>query len=474
MCTEKNNSRSTERLEAVIDALNKGENPYIDVDEVEEIYDTLVERGDVASAEALSAHALTIHPDAPEVLLIRASCLIDKNEHTEAEALLRKIEAIDDSFPDIYIDLGWMQLKQDMPNEAMEQFNKVAQMVKGTDDDILLYEIAMNLNGMGYHSEALKYVDAFLEAHPKHPRALFERAYAMGREGFTDESIALYEEIKELDPFMDLAWYNLGIMLAQQHRIKEALECFETVTTIVPEVADPYLNIANAYIALGEIDKALYNYEEYFSLVPPENRHEHIYRFMGESWAHLGNEDMAYRFLRKATQMMPEDDMAWYDMAYISIEMGRIAKAEMSIDKALAIKFEEAEYHFLKAQILHRKHDKDGIINELMIGLKIDGTAIMAWIEIYNVSLRHMRTAQEKIDMVKFFREFFYDGPTMDFFEAYVRFALDPTDAQVEPLLIRSLQDEDLQTDVVADDNLANFMQDERIKDILKNNGIAI
>jgi Tfp pilus assembly protein PilF len=72
-----------------------------------------------------------------------------------------------------------------------------------------------------------------------------------------EKSIESYTRGIELNPNMDVLYYNRGIVLGELNRYEEAIKDFQKVISLYPEHKEAYIFLGLNYESIGDIDKSL-------------------------------------------------------------------------------------------------------------------------------------------------------------------------------------------------------------------------
>lgn len=409
----------SKKAEDVLASLQRGEHPYLDIDDIENIYDALIEKGDTNGADLLTSYAVSLHPDDIGLLVMRANTLIDICRFGEAEELLNYMKSYDNEVPEVYISFGWLNLKQNNITVALKHFDRAVSLCS-KDDEYLINEIAMNLNSLELFEQAEKYARLFTAKCPKNTDGLFELAYACEKNNKELEAIQLYNNLLEIDPFMELAWFNLGAILMAKNDYERALQAFQTASAINPENADAYINMGNCSMGMSKFDDALNYYTDYLSYCNKEEYEATVYMFIGECWENKEDYAMSFKFFDLFTRLDPETALGWYGKAYNASILKDDEVALEAISKALQILPEEADYYFLMAQILQNINDTDHEIMALLKGLELNPRAFDAWEEIYNLLYKPLKNKSDITEINNELRQIFGAIAELDFFLAFV------------------------------------------------------
>jgi len=257
------------------------------------------------------------------------------------------------------------------------------------------------LSAMGLLSEALVLVSqgkaddgqAFFQkaqqADPGNPEILYEKAWALARQGLLPEAAQAYRDILIERPNFWPAYNNLGVILTREAKYDEAAKAFAAAAAAAPKVAQPMANLAqtylelgmredaraalneslrraeseDAYLALGDMDfedgkynDALTDYSHAATLNP---RNHLIQRNMGDCYTVLGNAAMAKACYGRAVQLLsawlqtnPQDGFGWANLAFYEAKVGDRAEAETAMKNAASRGASDVASRFMIVQAL--------------------------------------------------------------------------------------------------------------------------
>lgn len=196
--------------------------------------------GDAAEALELIGSALSLKPDAPDILFNYAKILRDCGRLEEAlvaydRALLAR------------------------PDYAA---------ARGARAEVLNLR-GNSLRDLGRLTEALACYDRALADAPNYPDALNNRAVALWDLGRFEEALASLDAALALKPDYVEAHYNRGNVLRDLLRLDEAKQSFDRATEIDPAFAPAYRNKAFCALLQGDFAQGLPLYEWRKRLNPP-------------------------------------------------------------------------------------------------------------------------------------------------------------------------------------------------------------
>jgi tetratricopeptide (TPR) repeat protein len=148
------------------------------------------------------------------------------------------------------------------------------------------------------------------------------------------ESLIHFDNALKLNIDFELAWYNKGVVLVNQKRHLEAIECYYKATQINPKNEKIWYNLG---LALGEIEKkqeAIHCYEEAIKINP--NYEKAVYNKAIEL-EKLGKYDDSIKNYIITTNLNSKNGNAWYGLASIYSMKNDILNSLSYLKKSIAV-----------------------------------------------------------------------------------------------------------------------------------------
>ncbi|MCL6519685.1 MAG: tetratricopeptide repeat protein [Armatimonadetes bacterium] len=169
--------------------------------------------------------------------------------------------------------------------------------------------------------------------------------------GYWKNSITLFERALAVTENNDTAHNNLGIALAWQGRLEEAIPHYKRALEISPMYGDAHGNLANAYAQLGMYDDAIREYKEVLKLNPNDPR---AYYNMGNVLAAQGKAKEALQNYSRALGIKQDDAGAHLSIGKMLADQGKYDEALAEYKKAIELKPSFAEAHYNMGLALKR------------------------------------------------------------------------------------------------------------------------
>jgi protein O-mannosyl-transferase len=148
---------------------------------------------------------------------------------------------------------------------------------------------------------------ATIEANPNCWMAHNNLGVSLAEQGKLDEAIIYHRRAVELNPGCAEAWLNFGVTLRQQKKLDEAIGLYQKALEIRPEYAAAHYNFGLALQQSGQIKEAITHYKKAIELWP---NGAGAYANLGAAFGQLGKPDEAVGYFRKALEIDPKQQWA--------------------------------------------------------------------------------------------------------------------------------------------------------------------
>lgn len=169
-------------------------------------------------------------------------------EPAKGEPLLQQASRQRPSVPDVWAELGDVQMAQKKYVAALDSYTQGLKL-RPQDGGYMCYR-ANALAKLNRRPEAIEIYRQAIQLRPDMPEAHFELAGLLALDNQVAEALREYAEAIRLNPRHAVSRINLGVVLVRQNRLNEAIQQFEVALQLDPQNA-----AANEY--LGQITKRL-------------------------------------------------------------------------------------------------------------------------------------------------------------------------------------------------------------------------
>jgi tetratricopeptide (TPR) repeat protein/TolB-like protein len=215
--------------------------------------------------KALSAaqHAEQLKDNIPEVHFSLGSVYLRTGKSPEAIAELKRGLQLAPNSDEGYVGLGNAYMESGQKEEAIGAYKKAI----GVNPYYWGHHIVLGnaYFSIGQTELALAEFKCVTELDPENVRGWDNLGNALQRLGRAEESLPAYQKSIELEPTWS-AYSNLGNTYFMLKRYNEAIQAFEKATQLGPRQELAMGNLADAYRASGQQDKAMATYDKAIAL----------------------------------------------------------------------------------------------------------------------------------------------------------------------------------------------------------------
>ncbi|PKL76525.1 MAG: hypothetical protein CVV27_09810 [Candidatus Melainabacteria bacterium HGW-Melainabacteria-1] len=160
-----------------------------------------------------------------------------------------------------------------------------------------------------------------------------------------------------------------GNKLLAQNRITEAMDEFFTAKTINPDYYPTYVGLANAYEKMGQLEKAVENYQIAVRLLNPSYAAERILR--GNYYAERNNYRLALRDYNDVVSIDPSAGNQ-YTLAMKHLRFSEDKKAIKAFEEATKLDEDFADPHFQLGNLYFRDNKLKKAVPSYEVAVKLD------------------------------------------------------------------------------------------------------
>lgn len=207
-----------------------------------------------------------------------------------------------------------------------------------------------------------------------------------------DGIISVLRRLIEADPEdLDLR-LRLASSLEKDGKIKEAIKEYEDLLKRMPKEdrLSVYKALGYLYTEIGRNKRAISSYR---SAVELDKKDANLYYNLFFLYQKIGQNEKADYYLRKAVSLRPADIEGQLRLSKRLIKKGKLKEAEGHLDAILKKRPRSAEALLLKADIMERRKDKEGLkkVYRTMLSIQPKNETI-----IYNLGVLEYETGNLK------------------------------------------------------------------------------
>jgi tetratricopeptide (TPR) repeat protein len=165
---------------------------------------------------------------------------------------------------------------------------------------------------VGHWENSLTLFEHALRVRQPSPLAHTDLGVALAEQGNLDQAVWHYSQALRINPAYLGARVNLGSALARQGKHGEAIAQYEQALQTKPDLAAGHFNMANALTAQGRLDAAISHYKEAIRIAPND---PDIHNNLGIALARLNRPEEAGFHFRAALRIKPDFEKARHNLA---------------------------------------------------------------------------------------------------------------------------------------------------------------
>ena len=163
---------------------------------------------------------------------------------------------------------------------------------------------AFRFHSQGNISEAMKCYEQFINKGFKDHRVYSNLGNILNEHGRPKEAVDSYRKAIEINPDYVIAHYNLGIIFINLGKSEEAEIYTREAIKIDPNIAEAHLNLGTILIGLGRLKEAEVSYRKAIEIKPDCAE---AYSCIGNILKDHGKYDEAYKYFQKCLELDPND-----------------------------------------------------------------------------------------------------------------------------------------------------------------------
>jgi tetratricopeptide (TPR) repeat protein len=312
---------------------------FFDAEDFEDIIHHYLNNGKIALAKKAIKIGLQQHPDSIQLKLLDVEVLVFENNLDSAEKLLDKLQVLDSTNEEIYIQRANIYSKKDNHEAAVNLLQQALELSENGYDVYSL--LGMEYLFMDDFTLAQKSFMKCVEIDEHDYSSLYNVIYCFEFLEDFDGAIYYLNDYLDRNPYSEIAWHQLGKQYFAKNLHKEALTAFDFAIISDDTFMGAYFEKGKVLEKMGEYLKAIENYETTIEIEDPT---AHAYLRIGRCHEMLKNNDMAKFYYYQTVHQDPLLDKGWLAITDFFYDRKKYEKAFFYINKALNIDGENAVY----------------------------------------------------------------------------------------------------------------------------------
>lgn len=286
---------------------------YFEGNQVEEIIDYYINKAQYLKALYACDYAIEKFPFSPEFNTIKAEVYIYLEKVDEAIDILKYQLSIGNADHSLFSLFGDAYLLKEEYNMALTYYKKSLEAVyEEKEKEDIYFDIAFVYQSMEQYTLAIKYLLKTIRINPKHPDAVLELGICIDLSEEFQRGLVYFEEIINIHPYCDVAWYFLGNCYTALKREQKAANAYEYAVIINDKNEMAQMAWADTLFNLDKYADALDIFQK---LEKEGDESDAIYKKIGLCHYHLENIQQAKAYYNKGIKTCISDQFAdelWY------------------------------------------------------------------------------------------------------------------------------------------------------------------
>jgi len=131
---------------------------------------------------------------------------------------------------------------------------------------------------------------------------------------------------------------ELGSIYRRSKLFGEARELYEKIIAVNPKYAGAYGNLGNVYLDQGDIENAIANYEKFALYSAKKDLAAQNFLNAGFEYATRSEHEKALALYKRALELTPVNPLAYADVGWSKLKLGKTQEAIDAFEKALELK----------------------------------------------------------------------------------------------------------------------------------------
>ncbi len=320
----------------------------VDIADIAEYYNL---SGEFDKATATIDYGLVLHPDSTEILIAKASNLLQRGQRCEARVIAESLDSRDNQ--ELQYLLGEIDLYDEFPDTANEHFERAVQL--SNEDPGMINDIIVRLMDNRQYELAQNWLTRAQTISPDSRNFIELQADLYFDTGSSDVAIEWYNRLLDDFPYDTYYWEQLGRIYYEQADYQKSCECFEFIEAIDSGNRSAQMMRAGCLVQLGLWEAALPLYENMHADDPESPA---ILYYCGRCHFETGSSERAQEYLMQGLPYLDSDEFQdmlveyYLLLAKVYSSLDNTDEARMYIHLALSIENADPEINRFASLLL--------------------------------------------------------------------------------------------------------------------------
>lgn len=282
--------------------IKNGHNFFMDASTLMDIEEYYEKNGRNYDAEQLMRFAEKLHPDSPDVLIVKAYRLKNAGQWNKAIEVLGDIHDLNTH--DVQTFLAEWEVASGYTQKALERISRFIEKNAEADTDALHVDLAEIFLDYGFARLAIDCLKNISDGSYMTAKADDLRAFAFYQQGDYEKSLEYYTRYVDATPYESTAWSQLADMQTKLERYDDCITSCDYALTLDSSNRQAMELKLFATLKLHRPKEGAKLYTEYVSQIPDDYS---IHMYIGEQFISSGFFAEAEKVLHEALRLCPID-----------------------------------------------------------------------------------------------------------------------------------------------------------------------
>ncbi len=225
------------------------------------------------AAQKAYHQAIEINPNFTEAYYNQGVLLLKLGELGKAERSLQKALMLNPNYAIVYGQLAQIYLQKGEYSQAIEFLHK--RLTSQPDHIDSWHYLGVTHLTLNQFEEAVHCFEKILTLTHRHPECYEHLAIAYMKLDDKEKALTYFLRQLEIQATAN-AFYNIGVLLIEKNRLREAVEYLKQTVALEPLHFPAHLNLGVVYLKTQQIEAALQHYRHAAAIKPDDPEIQHI------------------------------------------------------------------------------------------------------------------------------------------------------------------------------------------------------
>ncbi|MFA9289734.1 MAG: tetratricopeptide repeat protein [Solirubrobacteraceae bacterium] len=335
----KNNFSRSEAVVRFEKMLEENENWYYDSDDFCDIINHYLDINDLNYTHKALNFALGQHPENIDIKIKKLDYYLASEKFTQSVNLIKELKEVAKNDTEFLICRAKYYSLTNRPENAIYYYKKALENQE--DQDFIFGCIGNEYLNQEKYTHALEAFKTALRYNPDDDYFLESCIECYDELFLTQSCINFLQEFIDVNPYSELAWFQLGLQHYDTNEFENALEAFDYAFVINQKSISALSKKAECYESLGLYEKAIKEYQEILEI---DDSPSFTYIKIGDIYNLLNKPKIALREYLKAIHEDPQLDRSWAAASYTYEKMKLYNEALHYMKKASKLDIDNLDY----------------------------------------------------------------------------------------------------------------------------------